>query len=93
MKCCSLSANAVLYAIQKIEPMKNELILNRLSELIKKGEIDNNGIVQIIELCGGYLNLKSRSVYAKENNISYNGAKRFRDNVELFGMKFIIDNE
>lgn len=73
--------------------MKNELVLNRLSELIQKGEIDNLGIVQIIELCGNFLNLKTRSAYSKENGISYNGAKKFRQNIELFGVKFIIDNE
>lgn len=72
--------------------MKNELVLNRLSELFVKGEIDNNGLVQIIELAGGFLNLKTRSAYSKENGISYNGVKRFRDNIELFGVKFIIDN-
>jgi hypothetical protein len=72
--------------------MKNELILNRLSELIKKGEIDNFGMVKIIEHIGGFLNLKTRSAYSKENNISYNGVKKFRDNIELFGVKFVIDN-
>ena len=72
--------------------MKNELVLNRLSELISNGEIDNKGLVQIIELAGGFLNLKTRSAYSKENNISYNGAKKFRENINLFGVKFIIDN-
>ena len=72
--------------------MKNELVLNRLSELISNGEIDNKGLVQIIELAGGFLNLKTRSAYSKENNISYNGAKKFRENINLFGVTFIIDN-
>ena len=33
------------------------------------------------------------SDYAKQNNISYNGAKNFRDKVELFGVIFVIDND
>lgn len=66
-----------------------ELIENK----IISGELSNKDMIQIIELCGDYLNLKTRSQYAKENNISYNGAKNFRENIELFGIKFIIDNE
>lgn len=73
--------------------MKNDLVLNRLSQLIQNGEIDNNGLVQIIELCGSFLNLKTRSAYSRENKISYNGVKHFRRNVDLFGVKFIIDND
>ena len=57
------------------------------------GGLNNNDLVQIIEHIGGYLNLKTRAGYAKENNLSYNGAKKFRNNIELFGVKFIIDNE
>ena len=73
--------------------MNNEKILNRLSELICKGEIDNTGMVKIIELCGSYLNLKTISDYSRENNISYNGAKKFRKVQELFNVKFVIDND
>lgn len=72
--------------------MKNELVLNRLNELIQQGEVDNNGMVQIIELVGGFLNLKTRSAYSRENGISYNGAKKFRQNINLFGVNFIVDN-
>jgi hypothetical protein len=72
--------------------MNNEKILSRLSELIQKGEINNAGMVQIIELCGGYLNLKTISDYSRENNISYNGVKKFRQVQKLFNVKFVIDN-
>lgn len=72
--------------------MDINLILKRLSELFEKGEITNEGMVQIIELCGSYLNLKTRSDYARENNISYNGVKKFRTGKKIFGVNFIIDN-
>ena len=68
-------------------------VLTHLSDRIEAGELTNDEIVQIIELLGGYLNLQTIPVYAKENGISYNGAKKFRKVVELFGVKFIIDND
>jgi len=58
-----------------------------------KGELDNDGLVQIIELCGELLNLKTITQYAKDNNISYNGAKKCRNVIDLFNNKYIIDNE
>ena len=30
--------------------------------------------------------------YAKEHNLSYNGVKKFREVVEIFDVKFVIDN-
>ena len=58
-----------------------------------QGELNNDGLVQIIELCSGLLNLKSITQYAKDNNISYNGAKKCRSVIELHGNKFIVDND
>jgi hypothetical protein len=70
---------------------------NKLKEFIfnkfKQEEIDNDSLVQIIELCGFLLNLQTISDYSKNNDISYNGAKKFRKSVKLFNVKFIIDNE
>lgn len=50
-------------------------------------------MVQLIELCGNYLNLKTIPDYAKENNISYNGVKKYRNVIRIFNIKFVIDNE
>jgi len=49
--------------------------------------------VQLIELCGNYLNLSTIPDYAKANNLSYNGVKRHRIIKELFNVKFVVDNE
>jgi hypothetical protein len=68
-------------------------ICEHLSQRIESGQLSNEDIVQIIEYCGAYLNLRTISDYAKENNLSYNGTKKFRKNIELFGVKFIVDNE
>ena len=68
-------------------------LITRFEKYIFDGNVSNEELVQIIEVCGQYLNLKTISDYCKVNNISYNGAKNFRTKIELFGVKFIIDNE
>ena len=68
-------------------------ICEHLSKRVENGEIDNYGVVNIIELCGSYLNLQIISDYAKSNNISYNGVKKFRNIVEIFNVKFVIEND
>jgi len=68
-------------------------ICEHLSKRIEDGELSNEDLVQIIEHIGSYLNLTTRSDYAKKNGLSYNGAKKFRENVKLFNVNFIIDNE
>jgi hypothetical protein len=73
------------------KPLVN-IICKRISYYIHAGMLSDEDLVQIIEHTGDYLNLKTRSNYAKEYGISYNGAKKFRQNVNLFGAKFIIDN-
>ena len=70
---------------------------NNLADLIiekmqSKSSLSNKELVQLIELAGGYLNIKTIPSYAKENNISYNGAKKHREIQVVFGVKFVIDN-
>lgn len=60
---------------------------------MQEGLINNDDLIQIIELSGHLLNIKTISDYAKSSGMSYNGAKKFRDKIELFNVKFIIDNE
>ena len=63
-----------------------------VSEKFMNDELDNDSMIQLIELCGGYLNLQTISDYAKANGISYNGARDHRKNITLFNTKFIVDN-
>ena len=75
--------------------MKNTLcenICKRLSDYIESGELSNDDVLQIIEHVGGYLNLQTRTKWAKSNNKSYNAAKLFRRNVNIFGATFVVDN-
>lgn len=64
-----------------------------IHENVVKGNLSNDELVQLIEQCGSYLNLKTIPDYAKEKGISYNGAKKFRRVVKIFNVKFIVDNE
>ncbi len=70
-----------------------QVILNKIAKLVYEGKLSNDFLVQNIEQSGDFLNLKTISDYAKDNQISYNGAKNFRNKVILFNTKFIIDNE
>lgn len=71
----------------------NEL-QNKLFKNYENGFISDNDLVQIIELASGYLNLKTKTNYAKSNKISYNGAKKRKTNTCIIdGVSFIIDND
>ena len=67
-------------------------ILNEIGTLKMEGKLDNSELVQIIELCGSFLNLQTISQYAKDHGKSYNGVKKHRNVIELFGCKLVIDN-
>jgi hypothetical protein len=68
-------------------------LLKFVAEKFQNDELDNDSLVQLIELAGAHLNLQTISDYAKANNISYTGAKKFRKTVKIFNVNFIIDNQ
>jgi hypothetical protein len=76
--------------MQNIE-LKEKLLLN-ITKGFEQNILSNKDLIDVIISCGMYLNLKTISDYARQENISYNGAKNFRESVELFGVKFIVDN-
>jgi hypothetical protein len=57
---------------------------------MKRDELD---IVQLFQRLEIYANLKSISQYAKDNKLSYNGVKKHREIITLFGCKFVADNK
>ena len=72
------------------------LALQKLGESIHQGKWCNDGLVQLIELAGEYLNLQTVPDYAASRGLSYNGAKtpaRQREIRVIFKTKFVIDNE
>lgn len=68
-----------------------KLMLSRLEKRIHTKGASSSFLVQLFELSGLYLNASTISNYAKENNMSYNGVKKFRNIKTLFGVKFVID--
>ena len=68
-------------------------IQHHLSKRIEAGELTNDELVQIITHVGKYLNLQTIPAHAKKNNLSYNGAKKFRNVVKIFDVAFVIDND
>lgn len=67
--------------------------LNKLGQTIHDGKWSNEGLVQLIELAATFLHIKPIQQYANENNISYNGAKKREEVINILGHKYIIDNE
>jgi hypothetical protein len=68
-------------------------LLTFLDEKMHGGSFTNNDLIQFIESVGQYLGLQTIPDYAKENNLSYNGVKNFREVKDILGVKFVIDNE
>jgi hypothetical protein len=73
--------------------VNTDKLCNFIIQKFEDGELNNDSLVQIIELCGGYLNLKTISDYAQKNKMSYNGVKKHRKIQTVFNVKFVIDND
>lgn len=67
-------------------------LISFLDEKMYDKSFTNNDLVQFIESVGKYLGLQTLPDYAKENKMSYNGVKKFREVKEILGVKFVIDN-
>ena len=71
----------------------NKRHLDKIDEYVYNAIIsDDLDVVQIFERLNSYTNLKSISQYAKDNKLSYNGVKKHRKTITLFGCKFVADN-
>ena len=68
-------------------------MIDRFAEHAATKGVSNEFLVQLIKLSGGFLNLQTIPDYAKNNKLSYNGVKNNRQIVNLFNVKFVIDND
>jgi len=66
--------------------------INNFGISAQNGHWSNEALVQLIEVAGGFLNLETIPDYCKRTGISYNGAKKHRQTVNIFNTKFVIDN-
>jgi hypothetical protein len=76
----------------------SKIIKEHLGKRLHNSELTNDEMVELIDTIGMYLNLRTVANYATLENISYNGVlARIKSGkikeYELFGVKFIIDNE
>ena len=67
--------------------------INKLGKSVLDGKWSNDGLVQLIAVTGGLLNLQTIPDYQKRTGMSYNGVKNHRHTETIFGVKFVIDNE
>ena len=72
---------------------KGKKLCDFVTEKTMNGELSNSDLVQLIEVAGAFLNLQTISDYSKAKNLSYNGVKNHRQVIEIFNVKFVIDNE
>ena len=72
---------------------KGKKLCDFVTEKTMNGEFTNEDLLQLIEVAGSFLNLQTIPDYAKSKNISYNGVKNHRKIIEIFNVKFVIDND
>ena len=90
----TLAYNNIIYALQKFAPMTFNQLLAKIESNYIAGAISDEQLVQIIELGKTYLNLRTKTNYAKSNGLTYNGGlKRKVRKIEIDKVTFIIDNE
>ncbi len=71
----------------------NAKLINFVSTKFECGEIDNDGLLELIKLSGAYLNIQTIPDYARDNRLSYQGVKVTRRIEKVFNVKFVIDNK
>ena len=76
--------------MKSIETTHLDKIEEYVYKAMLKGELN---VVQVFERLSPYADLKTISKYAKDNKKSYNGIKNNRNIIELFGCKFVSDND
>jgi hypothetical protein len=80
--------------MDKVKIQENtDKLIDFVCRKFEAGELDNDSLVELFKLSGDYLNLKTISLYAKDNNMSYEGVKKCRKIEEIHGVKYVIDND
>jgi hypothetical protein len=68
-------------------------LIDFVGRKFEAGELDNNSLVELFKRTAVYLNLQTIADYARDHKMSYEGVKKYRRIEELFGVKFVIDND
>ena len=68
-------------------------VLKFINDKYIKKDLNDDSLVQIIVLGFDLLGLKTIQQFAKDNNKTYNGVKKFSKNlIEINGLTFVKDN-
>jgi hypothetical protein len=59
---------------------------------IRDKKLTSTDLVQIIELCCTYGNIRPVSEYAKLHKLSYQGVIKTRNIIEILGVKCVVEN-
>lgn len=76
----------------KIQENTSKLI-DFVGKKFEAGELDNNSLVELFKATGSYLNLETISDYSRRTGMSYEGVKKGRRIEEIYGVRFVIDND
>ena len=71
---------------------KETLTIERYGKFLREQNPSTDFLVQILELTGGHLNLETIQNYCKRTGMSYNGAKNYRKIFNMFGVRYVIEN-
>ena len=68
-------------------------LISEVHSLVEDGQLSNDNLLELIKVAGAYLNLQTIPNYAKERGLTYQGVKVTRKIVEIFNVKFVVDND
>lgn len=69
--------------------------LNKFCKAVEEEKWSNEGLIQLIERCGSFLNLESVPDFSASNKISDRAARNdtaTRKNRKIFNVNFVYDN-
>jgi len=64
-----------------------------IDDAMMNDELSNDDLVELIKHLGAYGNIMSVKEYSDQNNITVQGVYNHRNVVNLWGFKFVVDND
>lgn len=88
----ALLKNSTMENDAKIKENTDKLI-HFVATKFEKGELNNESLLELFKVMGNYLNLKTPSDYARDNGLTYQGVNSCRNIQEIFGVRFVVEND
>lgn len=64
-----------------------------IDDAMLNDELSNNNLVELIKHLGAYGNVKNVKDYSDKNGITVQGVYNHRNVVNLWGFKFVVEND